>query len=207
MRSPLRNTGLRRRAAYVSPWQPQSRSNHAARASDHRRTAGLRVPGTMPANGSARVRADVALTFDDVLLVRRVIRSRTRRTSSPVAVHARHRAERPARLRGDGHGDRIGDGDRDGARRRNRRAAQEHVDRSSGGRSRSREALRERHDPAIPITLSPDATLREAATLMSRFQDLRACPSSTQDGPPRRHHHEPRPAVRAQPRSAACARR
>ena len=88
-----------------------------------------------------------ALTFDDVLLVPRHSLTHPKDVSVVVALLARHRAAHSARLGGDGHRDRIGHGDRDGARRRHRRAAQEHVDRPAGRRGRPREAIRERHDP------------------------------------------------------------
>ena len=87
---------------------------------------------------------------------RRDTRSRIRRTSaSSTPLLTRHRAQHSARLRGDGHRDGIGDGDRDGARGRHRRASQEHVDRSPGGRSRPGEAIGERHDPQADHAAAP----------------------------------------------------
>ena len=87
-----------------------------------------------------------ALTFDDVLLVPQ------HSTVLPTQVDVSTRLTRnirlnvPLRQRGDGHGHRVGAGHRDGAARRPRRHPQEPVDRGAGGRGRSREALRERHD-------------------------------------------------------------
>ena len=130
------------------------------------------------ARRQSRVREDLALTFDDVLLVPRHSLTHPKDVSVSLALLARHRAPHSARFRRDGYRDRIGYGDRDGARRRHRRAAQEHVDRPAGGRGRSREALRERHDPQAD----------HAATVATRFAKRprsctvfasRACRSST----------------------------
>ena len=52
-----------------------------------------------------------------------------------------------------------------------------------------------------PITLGPDRPLREAYQLMRRFK-ISGVPIVDGTGPAHRHHHQPRPAVRAEPRAA-----
>ena len=70
------------------------------------------------------------------------------------------------------------DGDRDGARRRHRRAAQEHVDRPPGGRGGPREALRERDDPEPDHARARRQPAR-GARADAALPDLRRARSST----------------------------
>ena len=52
-----------------------------------------------------------------------------------------------------------------------------------------------------PVTLPPDALVSDAVDLMERYH-ISGVPITSADGPARRHPHEPRPALRAQPRAA-----
>jgi IMP dehydrogenase/GMP reductase len=56
-----------------------------------------------------------------------------------------------------------------------------------------------------PITLSPEATLREAVSLMQRFK-ISGVPVVDRGRSAGRHHHQPRPAVRARARPPAARR-
>jgi CBS domain-containing protein len=122
-------------------------------------------------------------------------RSRIPRTCRCLALHARHHAQCAARVRGHGHRHGERDGHRHGAAggigvlHKNmsidRQAAE--VDRVK--RSESGMILN-------PITLSPDASLREAVALMMRFK-ISGVPVVDPDGQAGRHHHQSRPAVRA----------
>ena len=55
-----------------------------------------------------------------------------------------------------------------------------------------------------PITLPPEATLREAVALMMRFK-ISGVPIVDRDGQAGRDTDQPRSAVRAESRPAACA--
>ena len=57
-----------------------------------------------------------------------------------------------------------------------------------------------------PITLAPDANAARSGRADEALQDLRR-PDRRSRRTARRHHHQSRSAVRAQPRPARCARR
>ena len=138
-----------------------------------------------------------ALTFDDVLLVPQ------HSTVLPTQVDVSTRFTRnirlnvPHRQRRDGHRHRVGAGHRHGAAGRPRHHPQEPVDRRAGGRSRSREAVRERHDRQPDHALPHQLDLRSARP-DEVLPDLgRADHRGRQQGrTARRHPDQPRPAVR-----------
>ena len=119
------------------------------------------------------------------------------------AADAQHPPERAAPQRGDGHGHRVGAGHRDGAARRPRRHPQEPVDSRAGGRGRSRQAVRERHDRQPDHALAVEPDLRSARP-DEELPDLgRADHRGRQQGRAAgRHPHQPRPALRDQRQSA-----
>ena len=119
------------------------------------------------------------------------------------APHPQHPPQRAARQRGDGHRHRVAAGDRDGAARRPRRHPQEPVDRGAGVRSRSREAVGERHDRRSDHALPDQPDLRSARA-DEEVPDLRRADhrGRQQGRAAGRHPHQPRPALRDQRRPA-----
>ena len=87
-----------------------------------------------------------------------------------VPAHAQHPRQRPDPQRGDGHGDRVAAGHRDGAAGRHRRHPQEPVDRGAGVGGGPRQALRERHDRQPDHALARRNRIYEALELMKKYR-------------------------------------
>ncbi len=181
-----------------------TRRNGSGRPSPAPRKPGgsrVSVPGaSVVASGASRARVDLALTFDDVLLVPRhsIVHPRDVQTTSrftrainlgvPLVAAAMDTVTESAMAIAMARAGGIG------VLHKNmsidRQAAE--VDRVK--RSESGMILN-------PITLSAEATLREAVALMGRFK-ISGVPIVDRDGQLDRHPDESRPAVRARSRSA-----
>ena len=113
--------------------------------------------------------------------------------------HEVDRAQHPARVRGDGHGDGSPPRDRDGAGRRPRHHPQEHAGRPPGGRGGEGQALRERSRQG-PADHSADDVGARRDGVEARAPFLGTAGRRGPEG--RRHRHQSRPALRDESRPA-----
>ena len=164
---------------------------------DGRRKARLRPFGNRAPGEVREGRADVRRRAPRA---GRVVGAAERRLDRD-PLHAHRRARGADRLRGDGHRHRGAARDRARARGRPRDRAPQPLDRGAGRRGRQGQALRGRDDRR-----AGDAAARRARLRRGRpdgaLPHLRRADHERR-GPARRHPHEPRPALRAQPRAAA----
>ena len=140
-----------------------------------------------------------ALTFDDVLLVPAHSEVVPREVSLATRLTRGVRDQHPGRVRRHGHGHRGAARDRDRAGGRDRHRPQEHVPGEAGRRGGQGQALRERGGQGSDHRHAVDDRARGAGT-HAEAPHQRVAGGR---GPARRRHrHQPRPALRDQPRPA-----
>src|SRR5437899_446741 len=112
-----------------------------------------------------------------------------------LALYPRHPPQHPPRVRRDGYGHRIGDGDRDRSRGRHRRPPQEHAGGPPGGGGGPREAQRVGDDSAPHHARAGPSAARGGAP--DGAVPHLGRPDRGRRRAPGGHHHQPRPPVRA----------